>query len=114
VGPWIKLRFLKMTIHITAKGTPPLEAYEILASNLAKQIRVAEKPLILMPNKITNTKKQMVTLASTERLKGISVLLLTQLLKKGLQRRLRHIIYRQKNQGGPLFETAKTEDALYK
>ena len=114
VGPWIKLRFLKSTIHITAKGTPPAEAYEILAIHLAKQIRVATKPRIIMPDKITRKKKHMTTLATTERLKGISALLLTQLLKKGLRRRVRHIIYRQTSQGGPLFDTAKTEDALYK
>jgi hypothetical protein len=114
VGPWIKLRFLMSTIHISVKGTPPMEAYEILASHLNKQIKSAKKPRIIMPYKYSKKKRHMLTLATTERLMNITVLVLTQLLRKGLGRRGRHIIYRQSNKGGPFFERAKTEDALYK
>lgn len=112
VGPWLKLRILKTSVHITRKGTPPQKAYSILAKHMLKQLAVAEKPRILAPN-IKRTKKQLLTIATTEALKEISQSRLAGILEKGLRRRAKHIIYRQTNTGGPLMEFAKTNDALY-
>ena len=58
VGPWIRLRLLKTTVHITRQGKPPLKAYTILAKHLLKQISFSEKPRIVVPN-FKGQKKQM-------------------------------------------------------
>ena len=112
VGPWIRLRLLKTSVHITRKGTPPPKAYSILAKHVLEQLKKAVKPRIVAPN-FKGTKKQFLTIGSTDALQNITQSTLAQLLEKGLRRRARHIIYRQTNTGGPLFEYAKRNEALY-
>ena len=112
VGPWIRLRLLKTSVHITRKGTPPQKAYAILAKHLLKQIEQAEKPRIVAPN-FKGSKKQFLTIATTDVLQNITLTTLTKLLEKGLRRKTKHIIYRQTNSGGPLMEYAKKNEALY-
>jgi hypothetical protein len=112
VGPWLRLRLLKTSVHITRKGTPPQKAYSILAKHLLKQILIAIKPRIVAPN-FKGSKKNFLTIGTTETLKTASQTLLAQLLEKGLRRKQKHIIYRQTNSGGPLMEYAKKNEALY-
>jgi hypothetical protein len=113
VGPWIKLRLLKQTIHITMKGRPPLRAFEILAKHFMKQLKISQNPRILLPQRTKRETKHMLTVATTERLKNINQFELVTLLQKSLRKKLHHIIYRQNNVGGPLFKFAKTNDTLY-
>ena len=112
IGPWLRLRLLKSTVHITRKGTPPFKAYQILARHILKQVKGAQKPRIVMPMSYKG-KKSMRTLANTERLQHISEGDLAQICQQGLRKRAKHIIYRQTNRGGSLFESAKKEDVLY-
>ena len=112
VGPWIRLRLLKTSVHITREGSPPQKAYSILAQHMLKQISGASKPRIVAPNFRAN-KKQYITIATTENLKDISQSILASLLEKGLRRRAKHLIYRQSNSGGPLFTHAKNHESLY-
>lgn len=112
VGPWMRLRLLKTSVHITQRGTPPQKAYYILAKHILKQIQHAVKPRIVSPN-LKGTKKQFITIADTENLENITQSRLAALLEKGLRRKTKHIIYRQTNSGGPLMEYAKKNDALY-
>jgi hypothetical protein len=113
VGPWIKLRFLKQTIHITLKGRPPQKAYDILARHLNAQIKQADRPRIVQPRRETKSKTYMETVASTERLKNISGAELSTILGRALRKRVKHIIYRQSSIGGPFFKYAKTHESLY-
>jgi len=112
VGPWLRLRLLKTSVHITRKGTAPQKAYAILAKHLLKQIEQAVKPRIVAPN-FKGSKKNFLTIGTTETLTTATHNLLTQLLEKGLRRKQKHIIYRQTNSGGPLMEYAKNNEALY-
>jgi hypothetical protein len=113
IGPWIRLRLLKSTIHIVVKGKPPIRAYEILAKHMIKQLKTAQKPRIIMPNRMKNAKKHMLTVATPERLKRITQFELVPLLRRALNKRLHHIIYRQRNIGGILFDLARQQDTLY-
>ena len=113
IGPWLKLRFLKSTIHIIRKGTPPYKAYQILAKHMAEQIKVATTPRIVVPIRTQGKRLKMQTLASSERLQHIQETALAKLCQQGLRKKAKHIIYRQTNQGGPLFEFAKNNEVLY-
>jgi hypothetical protein len=113
VGPWIKLRLLKQTIHITVSGRPPQRAFDILGNHVFQQLMGAEKPRILMPHKMKRAKKYMLTVATPERLAKITEDELIGLLQRALRKKLHHVIYRQRNTGGPLFKLAKTQDTLY-
>ena len=113
IGPWIKLRLLKSTIHITLKGRPPIKAFEILAKHMAQQIKTAISPRIIMPNRLKKVRKYMITVATPQVLKKMGSFELVSILRKSLQRKLHHIIYRQTNIGGILFDLAAKEDTLY-
>jgi hypothetical protein len=112
VGPWLRLRLLKTSVHITRKGTPPPRAYTVLAKHLLKQIEKAVKPRIVAPN-FKGSKKNFLTLGTTEALVNATQSELAHLLEKGLRRKPKHIIYRQTNIGGPLMDYAKKNEALY-
>ena len=112
IGPWLRLRLLKSTVHITRKGTPPFKAYKILAKHILKQIKFAETPRIVMPI-LDKQKQSLRTLASPERLANIQESDLAKLCQTGLRKKAKNIIYRQTNVGGPLFEIAKKEEVLY-
>lgn len=79
---------------------------------MLKQVDGATKPRIVMPL-LKNKKRSMRTLANTERLEHIREDDLAKLCQQGLRKKARHIIYRQTNQGGPLFEFAKNNEVLY-
>ena len=85
---------------------------QLLAKHIKKQVNGAQKPRIVMPMSIKG-KKSMRTLANTERLQHISEDDLAQICQQGLRKKAKHIIYRQTNRGGSLFELAKKEDVLY-
>ena len=108
----LKLRLLKSTIHISRKGSPPFKAYQILAKHILKQVRVSQKPRIVMPIR-EKQKRSMRTLANTERLQHIREDDLAKLCQQGLRKKAKHIIYRQTNKGGPLFDFAKNNEVLY-
>ena len=108
IGPWIRLRLLKSTVHITRKGTPPFRAYRILAKHILEQVHVATKPRLVIP-----VAKKMQTLATTERLVNIEVDDLAKLCQTGLRKKAKHLIYRQSSNGGILFEKAKNNEVLY-
>ena len=110
IGPWLRLRLLKSTIHITRQGTPPFKAFLILSKHLRKQVRGARKPRIVVP--VIGGHKKLMTLATTERLDSITLEDLAKLCERGLKKRAHHIIYRQSNVGGPLFEFAKNNEVL--
>ena len=107
IGPWLRLRLLKTTIHIARLGTPPFKAYLILSKHIRMQVRGARNPRIVVP--IIGDLKKLLTLATTERLDHITLEELAKLCQRGLKKRAHHIIYRQSNVGGPLFEYAKKQ-----
>jgi len=113
IGPWIRLRFLKSTVHITRKGTPPYKAYLILAKHILKQLEFAKAPRLIIPILQNKKRTTIQTLASTERLHHITEADLAKVCQVGLQKKSRHVIYRQKNRGGPLFTFAKNNEVLY-
>ena len=112
VGPWISLRFMNYTIHITLTGNPPRMAYEILGKRFMEQIEASESPRLLMPMKVGKRRKQMKILAKDERLKNMRLNELVGLFAKHLKR-TKHLIYRQNNEGGPLWNRSKDIDSLF-
>ena len=112
VGPWISLRFMNSTIHITLTGSPPRMAYEILGKHFLEQIQASESPRLLMPLKVAKRRKQMRVLAKDDRLKNITLNELVGLFVKNLKR-TKHLIYRQNNEGGPLWNKSKDIESLF-
>jgi hypothetical protein len=112
IGPWISLRFMNSTIHITVTGTPPRMAYEILGKHFAEQLKASENPRLLMPIKVNKTQKRMKVLAKADRLKNIGINELVGLFVKHLKQ-TKHLIYRQNNAGGPLWNRSKDIESLF-
>ena len=110
LGPWIKIRLLRMTIHFIRKGSPPHRAYVVLAKHIFSQIKHSKQPRLLIKR---GKNKRIVTVGGSDHLKNTSIVELTTMVKSALGKRSRHMIYRQNNVGGPLFDFAAQHDALY-
>ena len=98
IGPWLRLRLLKSTIHITRQGTPPFKAFLILSKHLRKQVRGARKPRIVVPG--FGDHKKLMTLATTERLDSITLEDLAKLCERGLKKRAHHYLSSIERGGG--------------
>ena len=103
---------MKSTIHMVRTGNPPPRAYEILARHFKLHLKDSDSPRLLIPFKSRGQSK-LRTFATTERLVKISEQELADLLLQALNKRSKHVIFRQRNRGGYLFAYAKNHDSLY-